>query len=136
MAANNPDVLALMEIARRWPHRFVRTEMLSVGTAGADTVRPAATVNKSGAGWAPDVANFMMTVQESTAAAQARRLLGDRYLRVNHIPSRRHPAFENMDFANDDTRAVLLDAGAATAKAAYTGNTAFIDRMLTEQRRG
>jgi predicted acylesterase/phospholipase RssA len=136
MAANNPDALALMEIARRWPHRFARTEMLSVGTAGADSVRPAARVNKSGAGWAPDVANFMMTVQESTAAAQAKRLLGERYLRVNHIPTRRHPAFENMDIANDDTRAALLEAGSATAKTAYANHTAFIERMLTDRRRG
>jgi uncharacterized protein len=75
MAANNPDVLAIMEIARRWPDRFARTEMLSVGTAGADAVRKTAKANKSGAAWAPDVANFMITVQESTAAAQAKRLL-------------------------------------------------------------
>jgi predicted acylesterase/phospholipase RssA len=136
MAANNPDVLALMEIARRWPQRFARTEMLSIGTAGADTVRKAGKANKSGVGWAPDVTNFMITVQESTAAAQAKRLLGDRYLRVNHVPTRNHPAFEHMDIANDDTRAALLDAGTATAKAAYKNHTAFIDRMLSDRRGG
>jgi hypothetical protein len=54
-------------------------------------------------------------------------------LRVNHVPSRRHPAFENMDVANDDTRAVLLEAGSATAKVAYTHHAAFIDRMLTNR---
>lgn len=136
MAANNPDMLALMEIARRWPHRFARTEMLSIGTAGADTMRKAGKVNKSGARWAPDVANFMITVQESSAAAQAQRLLGERYLRVNHLPTRSHPAFDNMDVANDGTRTVLLEAGTVAATAAYTSHTAFIDRMLTDQRRG
>lgn len=136
LAANNPDVLALMEISRRWPQRYARIEMLSIGTAGADTARKISKASKSGAGWAPELANFMITVQESTAAAQARRLLGERYLRVNHTPTRRHPAFENLDIANDDARSVLLEAGAAAARAAYRGHARFIDRLLADRRRG
>ncbi len=136
LAANNPDVLALMEISRRWPQRYARIEMLSIGTAGADTARKISKASKSGAGWAPELANFMITVQESTAAAQARRLLGERYLRVNHTPTRSHPAFENLDIANDDARSVLLEAGAAAARAAYRGHAGFIDRLLADRRRG
>jgi uncharacterized protein len=135
MAANNPDVLALMEIARQWPRRLARTEMLSIGTAGARVARKVVKADKSGAAWAPEVANFMITVQESTAAAQAKSLLGERYLRVNYAPSRRHAAFENLDVVNETTRSVLLEAGLATAKAAYANHTAFIDRMLTDRRR-
>jgi uncharacterized protein len=134
LAANNPDVLAIMEMARRWPDRLARTEVLSIGTAGADAVRTAAKANKSGLKWAPSVANFIITVQESTAAAQAQRLLGNRYLRVNHVPSRSHPAFENLDVATEDTRTALLDAGAATAKTAYANHRDFIDRMLSDTR--
>lgn len=134
MVANNPDVLAIMEIARRWPDKFSRLEMLSIGTAGADAARRATHANRSGARWAPDIANFMMTVQERTAAAQAQRLLGKRYLRVNHVQSSGHAAFENMDIAREDTRTALLEAGTTAAQTAYRNHRAFIDRMLGDKR--
>ena len=131
LAANNPDVLALMEIARRWPNRLARVEMLSIGTAGADPERLPRHADMSGARWAPRIANFMMTVQERTAAFQAGSLLKKNYLRLNHVPTSRHPAFDNMDIARADTREKLLEAGIATAKNAYRENRTFIDRILS-----
>src|SRR6185503_14326936 len=32
LSMNNPDVLALTEVARRWPERLPQLEMLSIGT--------------------------------------------------------------------------------------------------------
>lgn len=130
LAANNPDIVAITEIARRWPERFARIQMLSVGTAGADGLRHAAKANKSGLAWANMLPNFMISVQESSAAAQAQRLLGDRYVRVNYAPSRRDPAFDNLDLANETTRQALLDAGTQTAQRAYQQHQAFVDRLL------
>jgi hypothetical protein len=76
-----------------------------------------------------------MTVQESTAAAQAQRLLGaNRYLRINHLPAKAHPAFENMDLANDESRTQLLDAATRSARAAYRTNRTFVDRALAQPR--
>ncbi|MFM9972808.1 MAG: CBASS cGAMP-activated phospholipase [Burkholderiales bacterium] len=134
LAVNNPDVLAIMEIARRWPERIARIEMLSIGTAGADPARRAKRADQSGARWAPDIANFIITVQERTASSQANRLLGKRYLRVNHVPLAGHAAFENMDIANQDTREALLAAGTTTARTAYANNRAFLDRILNDKR--
>jgi len=110
LAANNPDSLALLEVVRRLPRVLSRVEMLSIGTAGAQKVRTPETASRSGLGWAPDLATFMIDVQESAAAAQAAGLLGDRYLRVNHVgtPSK---AFLEMDVANERARKALLKAG-------------------------
>jgi hypothetical protein len=135
LAANNPDTLILLEIAKRWPERFARTQMLSIGTAGADRVRLAHQADKTGLAWSSELAIYMMTVQERTAAAQAQRLLGaNRYLRINHLPAKAHPAFENMDLANDESRTQLLDAASRSARAAYRTNRTFVDRALAQPR--
>jgi len=134
LAANNPDTLALMEIVRRFPAILPRVEMLSIGTAGAEKVRAPKRANRSGIGWAPDLAIFMMDVQERTAAAQSKRLLVDRYLRVNH-PGAPSKAFQQMDAANDDTRKHLMQAGRDVAAAAYKTSGAFIERFLSADRR-
>jgi hypothetical protein len=76
----------------------------------------------------------MMDVQERTAAAQSKRLLGDRYLRVNH-PGAPSKAFQQMDAANDDTRKQLMQAGRDVAAAAYKTSGAFIERFLSADRR-
>ena len=136
LIANNPDMVALHEVNRRWPHAHDRIELLSIGTAGADTLRPAGEAAKGGIGWARTLALFMIDVQEATAAAQAQRFLGGRYLRVNHASSAGGPAFERLDLANDDARSALLLAGKETATAAYTAHRAFIDRMLSGLRAG
>lgn len=131
LAANNPDALILLEVARRWPDRLARAQMLSIGTAGAEPARLAPQADKSGLAWAPELALFMMTVQERMAAAQAQRLLGARrYLRVNHRPTVAHPAFMALDQASDAARSLLLDAATATAQAAYRLHRSFVDRML------
>lgn len=130
LAANNPDIVTIIEIARRWPERFARMQMLSIGTAGADAVRLPTKANRSGLEWAQTLPNFMISVQESSAAAQAKRLLGDRYVRVNHVTTRHDPAFDNLDLATNDTRQTLLDAGMKTAKDAYQNHQALIDRIL------
>ena len=134
LAANNPDILALVEIARRRPTELARVEMLSIGTAGADKRRAPAKADRSGLGWASELAVFMIDVQERTAAAQAKRLLGGRYLRVNHTGGR-SDAFAEMDVANDDTRSELMKAGRDAARAAYRADGAFIDRFLSADRK-
>ena len=113
---------------------LARVEMLSIGTAGAERKRAAAKADRSGLGWAPELAVFMIDVQERTAAAQAARLLGQRYLRVNH-QSGRGKAFEEMDVANHDTRAELMKAGREVAAVAYKRSGAFIDRFLSADRK-
>ena len=134
LAANNPDTLILLEIAKRWPARFARAQMLSIGTAGADRARPAKQADKTGLGWAPELGIYMMGVQERTAVAQAQRLLGaKRYLRINHVPTKSHPAFESMDLATEEARTHLLDAAMKTAQAAYRSNGAFLDRVLARR---
>jgi patatin-like phospholipase/acyl hydrolase len=134
LAANNPDMLALAEILRRFPKVLPRVEMLSIGTAGATKVRPPKAATRTGLGWAPDMPTFMIDVQEHTAAAQAARLLGKRYLRVNHT-SGSSSAFAEMDVANDDTRNELLNAGVDVAAKAYRAHRAFIDRFLSTDRK-
>lgn len=135
LAANNPDALVLLEVARRWPERLARAQMLSIGTAAADAERLPQQADKTGLAWAPALALYMMTVQERLAAAQARRVLGARrYLRVNQQPTEAHPAhpaFMALDQASDAARSLLLDAATATAQAAYRSHRGFIDRMLT-----
>jgi patatin-like phospholipase/acyl hydrolase len=136
LAANNPDTLILLEVAKRWPERFARTQMLSIGTAGADPERAPEQADKTGLGWASELAIYMMGVQERSAAAQAQRLLGaKRYLRVNHQPNQRMPAFEQLDLATDEARTLLLDAATTTARAAYRSNRNFVDRVLTRRTR-
>jgi patatin-like phospholipase/acyl hydrolase len=134
LAANNPDMLALAEILRRFPKVLPRVEMLSIGTAGATKVRPPKAATRTGLGWAPDMPTFMIDVQEHTAAVQAARLLGKRYLRVNHT-SGSSSAFAEMDVANDDTRNELLNAGVDVAAKAYRTHRAFIDRFLSTDRK-
>lgn len=134
LAANNPDTLILLEVAKRWPERFARTQMLSIGTAGADPERAPEQADKTGLGWASELAIYMMGVQERSAAAQARRLLGEkRYLRINQQPTQRLPAFEQLDLATDEARTFLLDAATTTARAAYRSNRNFVDRVLTRR---
>jgi hypothetical protein len=114
--------------------QIAKTQMLSVGTAGADTVRLSHQAKTSGLKWAPELPLFIITVQERTAATQAQRMLGkDRYLRINHSATPGVPAFENMDLANDGSRALLLDAAAKTARSAYRKNRAFVDRILSRR---
>jgi patatin-like phospholipase/acyl hydrolase len=134
LAANNPDSLALLEVVRRFPRVLSRVEMLSIGTAGADKIRPPEKASRSGLGWAPDLATFMIDVQESTAALQAAGLLGDRYLRVNRVGAT-GKAFVTMDIANERTRKALMKAGRDAAAAAYRSSGAFIDRFLSEDRK-
>jgi patatin-like phospholipase/acyl hydrolase len=134
LAANNPDMLALAEILRRFPKVLPRVEMLSIGTAGATKVRPPKAATRTGLGWAPDMPTFMIDVQEHTAAVQAARLLGKRYLRVNHT-SGSSGAFTEMDVANEDTRDALLNAGVDVAAKAYRTHRAFIDRFLSTDRK-
>ena len=134
LAANNPDVLAIMELLRLTPSRLPQIEMLSIGTAGADEVRSPEKAAKSGLKWAPNLATYMIDVQERTAAEQASRLLGDRYLRVNHT-SGTGIAFQTMDVATDQTRSELMKAGSRAATDAYKSSGAFIDRMLSVHRR-
>ena len=132
--ANNSDALAIKKIAGRWPDKFARIEMLSIGTAGADTARRARHAERSGARRVSDFANFMMTVQERTAAQQAQRLLGKRYLRANHAHTSRHAAFENLDVASVDPRTALLAAGTTAARTAYENHRAIIDRTFADRR--
>jgi hypothetical protein len=73
----------------------------------------------------------MMLVQERTASAQAARVLGRRYLRVNYTEGR-DAAFLDLDVANDRARFMLLDAAAATATVVYRKHRTFIDRMLNK----
>lgn len=135
LAANNPDTLILLEIVRRWPQALGRTHMLSIGTAGAHTVRRADDAERSGVRWAPVIADFMIEVQERMAASQARRMLGpSRYLRINHAPAGRHPAFEHLDLATDEARDRLVQAAVACATDAYDAHRAFIDRALATRR--
>ena len=136
LVANNPDMVGLHEVNRRWPHAHDRIEMLSIGTAGADSLRPPDEANKGALGWARALALFMIDVQEATAAAQAQRFLGSRYLRVNHASRSGGPAFERLDLANDGARTALLQAGQDTATSAYATNRPFIDRMLSGLRAG
>lgn len=134
LAANNPDVLALTEVARRHPGALARIEMLSIGTAGASKARAAKQAKKPGIGWAPSLATYIIDVQERTAADQAARLLGERYLRINHADGR-GLAFEEMDIANDETRTLLMKAASDTAKIAYKSYGPFVDRFLNIHRR-
>jgi uncharacterized protein len=134
LAANNPDALILLEVGRRWPDRIAGSQMLSIGTAGADSARTVDDAEKRGAAWAAELATYMMTVQERMASAQAERLLGKRrYLRVNHVAKHGEPAFENMDLASDSTRASLLAAAESTARVAYRDHGRFVDRILAER---
>lgn len=131
LAANNPDTLILLELARRWPQRWPNAQMLSIGTAGSDPVRLAHQADKSGLAWASELAIYMMTVQERSAAQQAARLLGpERYLRVNHKPAEPARAFERLDQADPAAREQLLQAARRTARAAYRRHRDFIDRLL------
>ena len=131
LSMNNPDVLALTEVARRWPERLAHLEMLSIGTAGADAPRDRLAAEKKGLAWAKTLPEYMMLVQERTASAQAARVLGRRYLRVNYTEGR-DAAFFDLDVANDRARFTLLDAAATTAAVAYRKDRTFIDRMLNK----
>jgi predicted acylesterase/phospholipase RssA len=129
LSMNNPDVLALTEVARRRPERLAQLEMLSIGTTGADPRRDPRGAEKRGLAWAKTLPEYMMLVQERTASAQAARVLGRRYLRVNYTDGS-DAAFLDLDVADDRARFRLLDEAAATATAAYRKHRSFIDRML------
>lgn len=131
LVANNPDVLAVHEVLRRWPHAADRVEMLSIGTAGASALRLPDEADQGALSWARKLALFMIDVQEATAATQARRLLGDRYLRLNHDAAAGNAVFERLDLATEAARTALMSAGRETAQRAYAQNRAFIDRMLS-----
>lgn len=134
LAANNPDTLILLELARRWPEQLANAQMLSIGTAGSDGVRLSHQADRSGLAWASELAVYMMTVQERTAEMQAQRMLGkNHYLRINHLPPRGLPAFENLDVADEMSREQLLHAAKHTAQAAYRKHKAFVDRMLAQR---
>lgn len=133
LAANNPDVVTILELLRLDPSRLPRIEVLSIGTAGADEARKPAAATRSGLRWASDLPSYLIDVQERTSAAQASRLLGDRYLRVNETGGS-GLAFTTMDVATDETRSALMRAGSRAAHAAYETSGAFIDRMLNAGR--
>lgn len=130
LAANNPDAVVLLEILRRSPSQLSNVHMLSIGTAGVDAQRRPEAAERSGLRWADTLPVYMISVQEQSAAAQARGMLGDRYLRLNHIAPKGSPGFERLDLVDDPTRDSLMSAAAATAKSAYKAHRAFIDRML------
>ena len=135
LVANNPDAIILVEIARRWPHLLKRTEVLSIGAAGGARPRALHEAEKSGLAWATEMATYMITVQERTAAEQSARMLGpNRYLRINHDPKSREPAFENLDLADDNTRARLMETATAVANSGYVKNRKMVDRMLAASR--
>lgn len=131
LVANNPDAIALLEVARRWPSKLGHVEMLSIGTAGTAPLRAPHQADKSGARWAPTLPEYMMTVQEQTAAAQSQRVLGRRYLRINHIGPSGSQSFERLDLADAPTRQALLDAGTEAASLAYGAHKTFVDRIFS-----
>lgn len=131
LIANNPDTITLLEVARRWPARLGQVQMLSIGTAGTAARGEPRKADKSGLKWASALPEFMISVQELTAAAQAQRILGKRYLRLNHVPVPGVAAFERLDLADDKSRQALLEAASAAAKAAYRAHRAFVDRILS-----
>lgn len=133
LAVNNPDTLVILELMRRLPSSIARMEMLSIGTAGYEAPRAAEKAKRSALGWAPDLATFMMDVQERTAAQQAKALLEDRYLRVNHH-GEPVEAFMKLDAANSEAREKLMAAAVKTGKSAYKDNPEFIDRMFSSAR--
>jgi predicted acylesterase/phospholipase RssA len=136
LVANNPDGLVLMEIMRRSPNALDKLEVLSIGTAGGDAGGMAADVPSSGADWAPKIATFMIAAQERMASEQAERLLGRRYLRVNHAPSAGQKAFADMDVVDASMRDTLLSVGQATANDAYRKHKATIDRLFRAVKTG
>ena len=93
LSMNNPDVLALTEVARRWPERLAQLEMLSIGTAGADRPRDAASAEKAGLGWAKLLpkTQYCCRREEGFGSGDA-RFFGRRYLRIKH-PDDHHAAF-------------------------------------------
>ena len=52
-------------VMRRWQHAVDRIELLSIGTAGADSLRPPEEAGKGGMEWARKLALFMIDVQEA-----------------------------------------------------------------------
>ncbi|MDR0225456.1 MAG: patatin-like phospholipase family protein [Burkholderiaceae bacterium] len=133
LAVNNPDMLALMEIMRRSPASLERVEMLSLGTAGHQPLRPAEAASRAGLQWAADLPGFIMDVQERTASAQAGELLQQRYLRVNH-EGEPLPAFMRLDLASGEARDRLLAAARQAATAAYAAHGQQIDRLFSPLR--
>ncbi|BAL94067.1 hypothetical protein RGE_07240 [Rubrivivax gelatinosus IL144] len=133
LAANNPDALALLEILRRFPAAAARIEMLSLGTAGFAATRQASQARRSALGWAPDLPNCMIDLQERSAARQAQALLGTRYRRINH-PGDASEAFTTLDTADAGARDRLLRAADEAAAAAYRQDGVFVDRMLSASR--
>jgi uncharacterized protein len=130
LAANNPDALALLEVARRWPHRLGTAQMLSIGTAGAVAHRDGRDAAASGLRLGPLLPEFMIDLQERSAEEQARRVLGERYLRINHQADPDDAAFTHLDRVTPGIRQRLLDAASDTAALAYRHHRDFIDRVL------
>jgi hypothetical protein len=133
LAANNPDALLVLQALRRWPDALARLELLSIGTAGVLERDPEEPADRSGLQWAPAIADFMITVQERSAAALAAELLGARYLRV--CPPAAAGAALPLDQADTGAREALLRQGRQTAAGQHARHRPFIERMFSPRPR-
>jgi hypothetical protein len=133
LVANNPDVIALMECARVEPQAIDRLEILSIGTAGAPKERIADKPPGSKVEWAPKIADLIIDCQEQLASSQCKRLLQQRYIRLNYEPISGEKNFGQLDQVDLNTTLALLSAGKRCALAAKQSKESniLISRLLS-----
>lgn len=131
LAANNPDSVVLLDVLRRSPLALPTLEMLSVGTAGVGSGGMAGDVHESGLGWMLPIVSFMFGTQERLAMEQAALLLGNRYLRINHIPQPGQQALSEMDVVDSSMTGTLEALAAEAVDQVLKNQLSQLNAMLT-----
>lgn len=124
LAANAPDLCAVLSAQQRWAVPWAGIEVLSIGTAGSPAGGVPAHVPHSGARWARGVQimKLVLAAQERLTVAQCQALLPSGYFRIDQQPSQGHLALQAMDQVDASTTLTLqklaTDAIAEARKAA------------------
>jgi predicted acylesterase/phospholipase RssA len=120
LVANAPDTMAVAAAVRRWNVSSHDVYVLSIGTAGVGGGGMQADVPDSGAGWGykARIIDFMMAAQERLAIETCRAMLGDRYLRINHVPGPGQARLSDLDVVDASMTGTLTALAAAAFEAA------------------
>ena len=123
LVANAPDLVAVTETVRRLACKLDNVRVLSIGTAGGAHATPESSGSPGLLEWIvrKGLVQLTLSAQEQLAVEQCGVLLGDRFLRVDSLPTQGGHRHLGLDMAGEVSTAALRSAAEGTISALRSG---------------
>lgn len=135
LIANAPDLIAVSETVKHLGSALNELRVLSVGTAGVPYKIDRARRAPGLLPWlmARGLVQLTLSAQETLAVEQCQVLLGERYLRIDHLSEAADRRTLTLDNASSKARGALERAAKCSIDALHTQHRATIRRILSHQ---